>query len=88
MKHVRGFFRMMAALFRGRYKKAPWRSGIMLLVSAVYLVIPLDAIIDAIPVLGYLDDATVFGFLAATLKKDIDKFLAWEDEGRRSLNQK
>lgn len=79
---------MAGALFGGRYKKAPWRSGIMLVVSVVYLVIPLDAIIDAIPVLGYLDDAAVFGFLAAALKKDIDRFLAWESEDRKALAQK
>lgn len=80
MKHARGFFRMIGALFGGRYKKAPWRSGIMLVVSVVYLVIPLDAIIDAIPVLGYLDDAAVFGFFLGAVKKDVDKFLEWEGQ--------
>ncbi len=82
MKHVKGFFRMTGALFRRRYRKAPWRSGIMLAVSVVYLLIPLDAIVDAIPVLGYLDDAAVFGFFVAALKKDIDKFLEWEGGAR------
>jgi uncharacterized membrane protein YkvA (DUF1232 family) len=80
MKHVRGFFRMMGALFGGRYRKAPWRSGVMLGVFAVYLVIPLDAIIDAIPVLGFVDDAAVFGFFVAALKKDVDRFLEWEGQ--------
>ncbi len=79
---------MTGAMLGGRYKKAPWRSGIMLVASVVYLVIPLDAIIDAIPVLGYLDDAAVFGFLAAALKKDIDKFLAWEAESLKGLSPK
>lgn len=78
MKQVKGFFRMMGAMFGGRYKKAPWRSGVMLAVFAVYLLVPLDAIIDAIPVLGFVDDAAVFGVFVAALKKDIDKFLAWE----------
>lgn len=82
MKHIKGFFRMMGALFGGRYKKAPWRSGIMLAVSVVYLVVPLDAIIDAIPVLGFMDDAAVFGVFVAALKRDIDKFLAWEGRAK------
>lgn len=79
---------MASALFGGRYKNAPWRSGIMLVVFAVYLLVPLDAIIDAIPVLGFGDDAAVFGVFVAALKKDIDRFLAWESEERKALPQK
>jgi uncharacterized membrane protein YkvA (DUF1232 family) len=34
--------------------------------------------LDAIPVLGFADDAAVFGVLLAAAKRDVDKFLEWE----------
>jgi uncharacterized membrane protein YkvA (DUF1232 family) len=80
MKHVKGFFRMLGALFGGKYRKAPWRTGIMLVMFTVYLLVPLDFILDAIPVLGYVDDAAVFGVLLAAAKRDVDKFLEWEGQ--------
>lgn len=78
MKHLKGFFRMLGAMFGGKYRKAPWRSGLMLGLFAVYLLVPTDFILDAIPVLGFADDAAVFGVLLAAAKRDVDKFLEWE----------
>jgi len=79
MKHLKGIFRMMGALLGGRYKKAPWRSGLMLVVFVIYLLLPADLIADILPIVGLVDDAAVFGFFLGAVKKDVDSFLEWEE---------
>ena len=49
-------------LLRGRYSAVSWRFVIALMVAAVYLLLPLDAIYDAIPIVGQWDDTLVFLF--------------------------
>jgi uncharacterized membrane protein YkvA (DUF1232 family) len=48
--------------------------------AIVYFVNPFDAIPDFIPVIGYLDDAAVIGWVMKTLKDEIERFRAWEVE--------
>lgn len=78
MKHIKGFFRMLGALFGGRYRKAPWRTGVMLVLFVVYLLVPSDFIADILPLLGLVDDAAVFGIFLGAAKRDVDSFLKWE----------
>jgi uncharacterized membrane protein YkvA (DUF1232 family) len=55
------------------------RGTIVLLVGALlYFVSPIDAIIDAIPVLGYLDDAAVLAWVAGQVRAELDAFRGWE----------
>jgi uncharacterized membrane protein YkvA (DUF1232 family) len=42
---------------------------------------PLDAIPDFIPGVGYLDDAGVVAMALGAVKAEIDKFRAWEIRG-------
>ncbi len=42
--------------------------------ALVYLVNPLDAVPDIVPAVGLLDDATVIGFVLASIKQDIQNF--------------
>src|SRR3954470_22212615 len=49
------------------------RGTIALLVGALlYFVCPIDAIIDAIPVLGYLDDAAVLAWVAGQVRAELE----------------
>ena len=50
----------------------------MIVAAVVYLVNPLDFIPDALPALGYLDDATVVSLAVRRSRGTLDKFLAWE----------
>lgn len=55
------------------------RSTIVLVVAGLlYLVSPIDAIIDAIPVLGFLDDALVLGWVFRQVRWELDAFREWE----------
>jgi uncharacterized membrane protein YkvA (DUF1232 family) len=70
--------RLLRAWARGRYTVVPWRTLVFALAGLVYFLDPLDLIPDPIPVIGYLDDATVLAFVLRAIRKDVERFLAWE----------
>ena len=73
------FIRMMHAWASGQYRKIPWKSMAMIIGAVIYFVSPIDAIPDFIPFIGYLDDAFVIGLAMRTVRKDVEKFLEWEN---------
>jgi uncharacterized membrane protein YkvA (DUF1232 family) len=55
------------------------RSRILLIVAALlYLVSPIDAIVDTIPVLGLIDDAAVLAWALRQVRLELDLFRQWE----------
>ncbi|MEE9613926.1 MAG: DUF1232 domain-containing protein [Thermodesulfobacteriota bacterium] len=71
-------FRLLKAWARGDYREVPWKSIVLAAAAIIYFLNPFDIVPDWIPLVGYMDDATVIGFVAASIKKDIDRFLEWE----------
>lgn len=63
---------------KGEYRELPIRTAAISVCAIIYFLTPIDLIPDIIPLTGFLDDATVIGFLAASVKKDIDNFRIWE----------
>lgn len=57
----------------GRWK-APWFAISMITVGLIYIISPIDLIPDAIPVVGWLDDAYVLKLVYEAVK---DEFEAW-----------
>jgi uncharacterized membrane protein YkvA (DUF1232 family) len=54
------------ALFRYfRDAMVPWQRKVIVVAALLYFILPLDAIPDLVPVIGYLDD---FGVIVATTK--------------------
>jgi uncharacterized membrane protein YkvA (DUF1232 family) len=76
--YVRAFVRMWRSFGKKQYRVFPWRTLAMAVFAVAYFLFPLDVILDAIPFVGFIDDAAVFGFVIASIKKDVDKFLEWE----------
>lgn len=75
---LEALIRLLKAWVRGRYSVVPWRTIVFATAGVVYFVDPLDLIPDPIPVIGYLDDATVLAFVLRFIRKDVERFLAWE----------
>lgn len=72
--------RLVKCYLNGEYRETPWYSLMMIVAAIVYFVSPIDAVPDAIPLLGFIDDAGVLAWTAKTFKVDIDAFISWEAE--------
>lgn len=73
-------FRLIKAFANGTYREIPWSSLVMLTISVVYFVMPIDFIPDFIIGLGLTDDAALLGWTVKTFRSDIDAFIEWERE--------
>jgi len=75
---MRDAFRMIRAMFAGRYPEKPWRSIGLLAILIVYVISPIDLVPDYIPVIGVIDDLAMVGFFLRALHNDVQKFRSWE----------
>ena len=75
---LQALFRLVRAWVRGEYREMPWRTIVFAIAGVIYFVNPFDLVPDFLPSMGFLDDATVVGFVLKSIKADIDDFLAWE----------
>lgn len=64
---------MLWAILRGKYKM-PWGTLIWALVCAVYLISPVDALPDVLPLLGITDDGAFIIWVLTLLHKDLVAF--------------
>jgi uncharacterized membrane protein YkvA (DUF1232 family) len=62
----------------GNYRIIPWRSVAAITFTLLYILNPLDIIPDVLPVLGYIDDMSVFMALYNLIDKDIEAFKEWK----------
>lgn len=75
---LQALIRLVRAWLRGEYSVAPWQTIVFAIAGIVYFVNPFDLMPDFIPGGGYLDDATILGFVLKSIKNDIAQFLEWE----------
>lgn len=72
--------RMLRAWRKGVYTDIE-RSSIFISVAIlVYFVNPIDLLPDFIPLIGGLDDLLLLRYLLKVVDKEIEKFLAWEQQ--------
>jgi len=70
--------RLARAWSRRDYRGVTRGSIVLVVAGLLYLLSPIDAIIDAIPVLGFLDDALVLGWVFRQVRWELDAFREWE----------
>ena len=63
---------------KGYYRKIPWRSVAAITFTLLYIINPLDMIPDVLPILGYVDDISVFMGLLKLIDQDIDEYEDWK----------
>lgn len=67
---------MMRDVMAGRYKMDKWNMSIIV-GTILYVLSPIDAIPDVIPVAGWLDDITIVGYALSKLSEEIKKYKAF-----------
>lgn len=72
--------RLVRAWGRRDYRGVGRGTLVLLLGALLYFVSPIDAIIDAIPVLGFLDDAAVLAWVLGQVRAELHAFRAWEEQ--------
>lgn len=75
---LQALLRLLRAWANRSYTRVPWGALVMALAAALYLLNPLDLAPDFIPLVGYVDDATVIAFVIRSIQKELDKFREWE----------
>ena len=70
--------RLIRAYYRGDYRVVSESTLVVIIAAVIYVVSPLDVIPDAIPGIGFLDDATVLSLALKRTRNDLDDFMAWE----------
>jgi uncharacterized membrane protein YkvA (DUF1232 family) len=76
--YLQTMLRLIRAYYRGEYRALTESTLIVIVAAIIYIVSPLDAIPDAIPALGFLDDATVLTLAIRRARQDLDDFMTWE----------
>jgi uncharacterized membrane protein YkvA (DUF1232 family) len=77
--------RMTRAWARRDYRNVPWRTVTLAVGGILYFLSPIDAVPDAIPVIGFLDDAAVIAYVIKCIRDDIDRYKDWEDSRRTAI---
>jgi len=73
--------RLIRAYSKGEYRGVPDSTLVVIVAAIIYLINPLDVIPDALPALGFLDDATV---LALSVRRSRQIWMTlWFGRGAR-----
>ena len=78
------FWDLLCDYKSGAYKEVPWKMIAAIVFSIGYLLMPLDVIPDVLPIVGFADDITVFGFVLAGFAAELDSYRNWK-QSRPSL---
>jgi uncharacterized membrane protein YkvA (DUF1232 family) len=76
--YFQAMLRLIRAYSQGNYRDVPESTLVVIIAAIIYVVNPLDVIPDALPALGYLDDATVLALAVRRARQALDDFMTWE----------
>jgi uncharacterized membrane protein YkvA (DUF1232 family) len=74
VKQVRVGFAMVRDYAKGDYRKVPWWSVASVAAALGYFLAPTDLIPDLLPIIGYLDDATVLAAVMTAIREDLKRY--------------
>jgi uncharacterized membrane protein YkvA (DUF1232 family) len=74
---IKTLFQMLKDYKNKRYTETPWKSVAAIIFALLYVLNPLDLAPDFIPIIGYIDDATVLAFTLKLIEGDVEKYELW-----------
>ena len=72
-------FELLRDRVAGVYKETPWKTIAALTGALIYVLSPIDLILDFIPGIGFLDDAVVIGLAIKLAQPDLEKYRTWKE---------
>ncbi len=82
INQVKILFNLVQDYVKGDYREVPWWSLGSISTALLYILMPMDALPDYIPVAGFLDDAVVLKLCLDMVAKDLTKYLEFKQEGK------
>ncbi len=70
--------RMLKTAMAGEYKGIPSSTLVGGVAVLIYFITPIDLIPDMIPVIGFLDDATLLAWFMTSIKSELERYKDWE----------
>ncbi|CAA0088626.1 Uncharacterised protein [Zhongshania aliphaticivorans] len=74
LAQVKVLFKLLQDYVSGDYREIPWWSLGSIVTALLYILLPLDAIPDIIPIAGFLDDAVVLKLCLDMITKDLTNY--------------
>lgn len=71
-------FQFLKDVKQKKYPETPWKTLAAMIFTVLYIINPLDLIPDFIPIIGYIDDLAVFGFVLKLINKDLESYQKWK----------
>jgi uncharacterized membrane protein YkvA (DUF1232 family) len=84
ISQVKILFNLVQDYVKGDYREVPWWSLGSISTALLYILMPMDALPDYIPVAGFLDDAVVLKLCLDMVTKDLTKYLEFKQGGKSS----
>lgn len=81
--YLQTMLRLVRAYERSEYKEISNNDLTWIVAALSYLIDPFDLIPDKTPFLGFIDDATVVGFVVEKTGPALDDFMIWETNGAK-----
>ena len=70
---------LVRAYAKKEYTEVPVGTIVAIIAALLYVLSPIDLIPDAIPGIGFVDDAAVVAYCLKKVKEDIDAYKLWRD---------
>ena len=76
--YLMAMIRLVRAYHQGEFQDVSKELLLIILAAIIYFTSPYDAIPDAVPIIGQIDDALVVRLAMKSVAADLDAFMAWE----------
>lgn len=71
---------MVRSYIKGDYRNVSKGTIITIICALIYVISPIDAIADKVPIIGLFDDIFVINLCLSYIQKDVDKYREWRME--------